>query len=75
MNAPSPAKIVRCPYCVLGDGFRQMIRHIDGRYICNKCGHVTRPDDAGFMCSCCKCQDLNLKWVRVVAPLQVRGRK
>jgi len=75
MNPTFPTKIVRCPYCVLGNEFRPMIRHIDGRFICNKCGHITRPDDASFLCSCAKCADLNLQWVDVVAPLQARGRR
>ena len=75
MNAPSPTKIVRCPYCVLGDEFRQMIRHVDGRFICNKCGHIIRPDDSSFVCPCHKCRDLNLQWGRVVAPLHASGRR
>ena len=33
--------IVRCPYCIFGPEFRPMVAHVDGRYICNKCGHTT----------------------------------
>ena len=58
MNTTSTAKIVRCPYCVFGDEFRPMIGHVDGRYICNKCGHVTRPEDHRFYCSCPNCTKL-----------------
>lgn len=36
-------KTVRCPYCVLGIEFRPMIGHVDGRFICDKCGHTTVP--------------------------------
>jgi hypothetical protein len=40
--------IIRCPYCVLGFEFRPMIAHVDGGYICNRCGtlHV---QGMGFM--------------------------
>ena len=51
-------KVVRCPYCVLGDEFRSMVAHLDGRFICNKCGHMARPADSEFKCSCPKCLDL-----------------
>ena len=34
-------RAVRCPYCVLGFEFRRMVAHVDGRHICNKCGHTT----------------------------------
>lgn len=52
-------KVVRCPYCVLDDEFRPMVAHLDGRFVCNKCGHVTRPDDPNFKCSCAHCRNLN----------------
>jgi hypothetical protein len=35
-------KVVRCPYCVLGDNFMEMVPHLDGRMICRKCGHVVK---------------------------------
>ena len=69
MNATS-AKTVRCPYCVLGEDFRPMIRHVDGRHICNKCGHLARPDDYNFKCPCPKCVDLNWQWGCAVASIQ-----
>jgi len=37
------ADIVRCPYCVSGLEFHPMVAHVDGRYICCKCGHTARP--------------------------------
>lgn len=70
-----PTKVVRCPYCVLGDEFRPMVAHPDGSFVCTKCGHVVRPDDLTRICPCRKCLDLNLQWVHVVAPFHVRGRK
>lgn len=50
---------IRCPYCVLGLQFRPMVPHLDGRSICEKCGHLVRPEDANFTCSCYKCEQLN----------------
>ena len=51
-------EIVRCPYCVLGQEFRQMVSHVDGRYICSGCGHTTRPCDGRYECHCPKCLKL-----------------
>lgn len=53
-------KTVRCPYCVLDHEFRPMVAHLDGRYICNRCGHTTRPDDATYQCRCPRCVKLTL---------------
>jgi hypothetical protein len=36
------ADTVRCPYCVLGLEFLPMIAHVEGRYICWKCGHTAK---------------------------------
>lgn len=52
---------VRCPYCVEGNEFKPMVSHLDGRYICGKCGHVVRLSDTDFQCTCPKCRDLNRK--------------
>lgn len=49
---------VRCPYCVLGLEFLPMVAHVDGRYICGKCGHIAYPDDAAYVCRCPKCLEL-----------------
>jgi hypothetical protein len=49
---------VRCPYCVLDTEFRPMVSHVDGTFICNRCGHTTRPGDKYFRCSCSKCIEL-----------------
>ena len=42
------SEIIRCPYCVQGFDFRAMIAHIDGKYICGKCGHTAHPGNLGF---------------------------
>jgi hypothetical protein len=47
-------QIVCCPYCVLGDKSRPMLRR-PGWFICEQCGHVVIPEDAGFRCSCSNC--------------------
>jgi len=49
---------VRCPYCVLGTNFRQMVAHLDGRFICRVCGHMAMPTNPDFKCSCSKCREL-----------------
>lgn len=49
---------VRCPYCVAGHEFRPMVAHVDGRYICNQCGHTTRPEDPTYECHCPRCMKL-----------------
>jgi ribosomal protein S27AE len=46
---------IRCPYCVLGPESAAMVAHVDGRYICGKCGHTAYPDDASYVCRCPKC--------------------
>jgi len=50
--------IVQCPYCVLGNQFRPMVAHLDGRFICSKCGHLANPGDRDFQCVCTKCYEL-----------------
>jgi hypothetical protein len=51
-------KVVRCPYCVLGVQFRPMVPHLDERFICEKCGHVSLTDGTSFKCSCRRCDEL-----------------
>ena len=48
--------IVRCPDGVVGLEFRPMVAHVDGRYICDKCGHTARPCDAAYQCRSLKCR-------------------
>ncbi len=50
---------VRCPYCIEADNFKEMAGHLDGRYICGKCGHMVRLRDQDFRCACPKCRELN----------------
>jgi len=50
----------RCPYCVLGTGFRLMKVLSNGRQICEKCGHIVFPNDMAFRCPCPKCIVVNL---------------
>jgi hypothetical protein len=35
-----------------------MVDHVDGRYICDKCGHTARPGDVTYVCRCLKCLEL-----------------
>ena len=50
---------VRCCYCVSGHEFRPMVAHVDGRYICNQCGHTASPGDGTYDCRCHRCVKLN----------------
>ena len=52
-------EIVRCPYCVLGDNFKQMLSRPAGWFLCKKCGHTVKPGDPDFKCSCRKCMEMN----------------
>ena len=49
---------IRCPFCVLGNEFRPMVCHVDGTFLCNRCGHTTRPKDENYSCGCYKCAEL-----------------
>jgi len=49
----------RCPYCVLGKGFRVMKVLQNGRQICENCGHIVFPNDMAFRCPCPKCLEAN----------------
>lgn len=51
-------EIVRCPYCIMGIEFRPMVAHVDGRYICGKCGHTVFPSKPEYKCQCFKCLTL-----------------
>jgi hypothetical protein len=58
MNVAKTMTVVRCPYCVSDDEFRQMIARLGGRFACDKCGHSAIPDDNDFKCSCRTCCEL-----------------
>src|SRR5580704_2490457 len=48
----------RCPYCVVGTGFRAMKVLSNGRQICENCGHIVFPKDEAFRCPCQKCLEV-----------------
>ena len=50
--------VVRCPYCVLGLQFRPMVPHVDGRFVCDMCGHASASGSTTFKCSCRRCGEL-----------------
>src|SRR5262249_43572395 len=67
---PSAIDPVRCRYCIAGDGFFPMVAHLDGRYICNRCGHIEMLDVA-FECNCGSCAGLKRFAVsRDVSPMR-----
>ena len=47
--------VVRCPYCIEGEEFMQMVGHPDEGFVCAQCGHLANPRDKHFKCSCPKC--------------------
>jgi hypothetical protein len=47
--------VIRCPYCVIGTQFREMLQDTCGIFYCKKCGHVAKPADSEFKCCCSKC--------------------
>jgi DNA-directed RNA polymerase subunit RPC12/RpoP len=64
-TATDTLMVVRCPYCVLGEEFRPMVAHLDGRFICSKCGHLANPFNKDFKCSCPECSNLRAVKYRV----------
>jgi ribosomal protein S27AE len=54
---PSTIDPVRCRYCVESQNFLQMVAHLDGRFICGRCGHVEIPN-VEFECNCGNCAEV-----------------
>jgi hypothetical protein len=55
---PGSAKVVRCPYCVEGSGFRTMTSEgsTGGDWlICERCGHLSLLTNPQFERTCVKC--------------------
>jgi len=57
-RAMKKPQAMRCPYCADAQNFKLMIKHVDGRFICSRCGHVIRPGDSDFSCNCGSCTDV-----------------
>jgi hypothetical protein len=55
VNSEMSMVAVRCPYCVKDRQFRQMAALPDGRFVCDKCGHLETPGNEQFDCPCQKC--------------------
>ena len=51
-------RVVRCPYCVVGNEFRPMIALADGASVCAKCGHLEIPGNEDLKCHCSRCVEL-----------------
>lgn len=47
--------VIRCPYCRVGNEFRQMTTRVEGWLQCENCGHNAMPLDPEFRCTCEKC--------------------
>lgn len=60
MAIPNRAeRIIRCPYCRIGDEFRPMAIRVEGWLQCDNCGHNAMPLDPEFKCSCSKCDSVS----------------
>jgi len=51
-------RVVRCPYCVVGNEFMPMIALADGAFVCAKCGHLEMPGHDDLKCHCSRCIEL-----------------
>ena len=49
---------IRCPYCVFNQQIHSIVAHVDGRHICDRCGHTTNPSDPRYTCRCLSCSDV-----------------
>ena len=58
LGSQTATESLRCPFCVEAQSFLRMIRHVEGRFICDRCGHVERPEDLDFSCNCGRCQEM-----------------
>jgi hypothetical protein len=50
-------QVVRCPYCRVGGEFKPMTLNPNGAFMCQKCGHLTIPDQPDFKCLCWRCSE------------------
>ena len=48
-------RVLRCPYCVVGNEFMPMIALADGAFVCAKCGHLEIPGNEDLKCHCSRC--------------------
>jgi hypothetical protein len=62
MPAQDTKLVIRCPYCVLGLDFRPMAAYKDRRFVCEKCGRTVNPEEAAYLCSCCRCLSGHAEW-------------
>jgi hypothetical protein len=57
----SEMKLVRCPYCVEGGGFKEMsATDQSGWHICGRCGHLVLVRNPEFVCTCSRCLSLKI---------------
>jgi hypothetical protein len=54
-----PSRPGALPIRADAQNFLRMIGHMDGRFICLRCGHVGRPNDRDFFCNCGRCLELS----------------
>jgi hypothetical protein len=54
----SRTPVITCSYCAVDANCPPMVRHIDGKFICNTCGHISRPADENYVCHCGNCREI-----------------
>ena len=74
VNHPSQEpKTIRCPYCVEGGQFKAMIGRLGGEWLtCAHCGHLSKPNNPHFKCTCVKC--VQLATVESDSPKNLKAR-
>jgi hypothetical protein len=58
--------VIRCPYCLAGMDYRQMISYKDGRFVCRDCAHTVRPGVPDYSCTCRHCLTLKPCGIRTL---------
>ena len=61
-------RVLRCPYCVVGDEFMPMIALADGAFLA-KCGHLEIPGNEDLKCHCSRCVEFRARSFRAAAEI------
>ena len=56
-------RVLRCPYCVVGNEFMPMIALADGAFVCAKCGRLEIPGKDDLKCHCSRCYRVEVAWL------------
>jgi hypothetical protein len=59
MKAHDTQVVIRCPYCVSGLDFRELIPCKAGQLACQTCAHSVRPGEISYLCLCRGCVEVS----------------